>query len=103
MEIDRPPVAASLAVRLTQFLDRFPGQEAAALSTGYTASYDCSPDGQPLLGPVPGVEGLYVAAGFSGHGFQLSPAVGEFIADTILDGRTSLIDSDLFSPGRFAE
>jgi sarcosine oxidase subunit beta len=39
-----------------------------------------SADGVPLIGAVPGVAGLYVAAGFSGHGFQLSPAVGAAVA-----------------------
>ncbi|HEV2359147.1 MAG TPA: FAD-dependent oxidoreductase [bacterium] len=39
-----------------------------------------SADGVPLIGPVPGVAGLYVAAGFSGHGFQLAPAVGAAVA-----------------------
>jgi sarcosine oxidase subunit beta len=38
------------------------------------------PDDLPILGPVPGVEGLLVAAGFSGHGFALAPAVGGVLA-----------------------
>jgi len=42
-----------------------------------------SADGVPLIGPVPGVAGLYVAAGFSGHGFQLSPAVGAAVAASL--------------------
>jgi sarcosine oxidase subunit beta len=37
-------------------------------------------DGLPVIGPVPDVRGLLVAAGFSGHGFALSPAVGEVLA-----------------------
>jgi len=40
-------------------------------------------DGVPLLGPAPVVDGLYLAAGFSGHGFQISPAVGRAIADAL--------------------
>lgn len=42
-----------------------------------------SADGVPLIGPVPGVAGLYVAVGFSGHGFQLSPAVGAAVAASL--------------------
>lgn len=38
------------------------------------------PDGLPILGAVAGVEGLLVAAGFSGHGFALAPTVGEILA-----------------------
>jgi sarcosine oxidase subunit beta len=73
------------------------------LHRGYTGVYDCSPDLQPLLGPVPAVPGLHVAVGFSGHGFKLSPAVGEMVAERIIDGRSSLVDVELFSPARFAE
>jgi glycine/D-amino acid oxidase-like deaminating enzyme len=73
------------------------------LRRGYTGVYDCSPDLQPLLGPVPAVPGLHVAVGFSGHGFKLSPVVGELIAERIVDGTTTLVDLDLFGPNRFAE
>jgi len=57
-------------------------------------------DGVPLIGPVGGVEGLYVAAGFSGHGFQLSPTVGHAVADAL----TGKGDGPLvaLSPARFA-
>jgi sarcosine oxidase subunit beta len=48
-----------------------------------------TPDGLPVLGPVPGIEGLLVAAGFSGHGFALAPAVGDILARLAL-GRDAL-------------
>ena len=41
-------------------------------------------DGVPLIGPAVGVGGLYLATGFSGHGFQLSPAVGRAVADALV-------------------
>ena len=47
--------------------------------------YDVTPDHQPLLGQVG--DGVYVAAGFSGHGFMIAPAVARILADAILDGR----------------
>ena len=43
-----------------------------------------TPDHQPILGPA--AENVYVAAGFSGHGFMIAPAVGRILADAILDG-----------------
>jgi len=43
-----------------------------------------TPDGVPVIGPVPDVKGLLVAAGFSGHGFALSPAVGDVLARVAL-------------------
>ena len=48
-------------------------------------TYDVTPDHQPILGQVE--ENLYVAAGFSGHGFMIAPAVGRILADAILDGQ----------------
>lgn len=57
-----------------------------------------------MIGPA-GPAGLLVAAGFSGHGFKISPAVGELVADLVVDGRSSdpaVPESD-FRLGRFAE
>ncbi len=42
--------------------------------------YDSTPDRRPILGGINGLDDLYVAAGFSGHGFMLAPAVGEIMA-----------------------
>jgi len=62
--------------------------------------YDVTPDHQPLLGKVR--DGLYVAAGFSGHGFMIAPAVARILADEILDGRRDDVLSVL-DVARFAE
>ncbi len=101
VEQDRPPDAIDQAAQTDWFLRRFPGQAAASVQSGYTGSYDMSPDGQPLLGPLAAIPGLHIAAGLSGHGFKLSPAIGDLLADQILDGRTSLVGAELFSPERF--
>jgi glycine/D-amino acid oxidase-like deaminating enzyme len=63
---------------------------------------DCTPDHQPYLGPVPGVPGLCVAAGFSGHGFKLAPVIGEMVASAIT-GAATAFDIELFSPYRLHE
>jgi sarcosine oxidase len=49
---------------------------------GYTGS------SRPLVGPLPGNENVVLLAGFSGHGFKLSPAMGDIGADRALNGRT---------------
>lgn len=46
-------------------------------------SYDVTPDHQPILGPVDGRPGLWLAAGFSGHGFMMAPAIGRRLAAAI--------------------
>jgi sarcosine oxidase subunit beta len=63
--------------------------------------YDVSPDDHAILGPVPEVEGFYCAVGFSGHGFQHSPATGRLMAELLLDGRTTGIDIAPLSITRF--
>ncbi len=52
--------------------------------------YDNTPDRRPLLGAVPGVDGLFLAVGFSGHGFMIAPAVGEGLAAAVTGGTTDL-------------
>lgn len=66
-----------------------------------SGTYDVTPDHDPLLGPVPGAPGVWIAAGFSGHGFMLAPAVGRLVADAVTGaGDDALLGT--FKPGRFA-
>jgi len=75
---------------------RVPAMKHAAYVQGHAGIYDVSPDSRAVLGRVPGVEGLFVAAGFSGTGFKTSPAVGAAMAELILDGRSSTVDISPF-------
>lgn len=62
-------------------------------------------DGQPLVGPVPGVEGLWIAAGHGPWGLSTGPASGRHVADLVL-GRTHPVPPDLaaaFDPARFGD
>lgn len=52
--------------------------------------YDVTPDHQPILGPV--ADGVYVACGFSGHGFMIAPAVARITADAIEGSRDEMLD-----------
>lgn len=63
--------------------------------------YDSTPDHRPLLGPVPGVEGLHLAVGFSGHGFMIAPATGEIVAAGVAGTATDL-PAGAFSLARFS-
>ena len=58
-------------------------------------------DDTAILGQVSGVDGLYLACGFSGHGFMHSPAIGRLMADLVSKRITSLPDNNLFSLNRF--
>jgi glycine/D-amino acid oxidase-like deaminating enzyme len=81
---------------------RLPALADASISHAWAGLYEMSPDGNPILGVAAGVEGLYLINGFSGHGFQHSPAAGRILADVIA-GRDPGFDLTPFSAGRFAQ
>lgn len=60
--------------------------------------YDVTPDHQPILGPV--ADGIFVAAGFSGHGFMIAPAVARVVADAVEGLEDPVLD--ILDVGRFA-
>jgi sarcosine oxidase subunit beta len=80
---------------------RFPPLAGAAIRSSWAGSYETSPDANPILGRAPELRGFILANGFSGHGFQHAPAVGELIAEEILDGRATTLDISPFSIRRF--
>jgi glycine/D-amino acid oxidase-like deaminating enzyme len=69
---------------------RVPAFADAGLAHSWTGVYDVTPDWNPVLGPLPGLEGFHVAFGFSGHGFKLSPIVGRLLAQSALGLPTDL-------------
>jgi len=71
---------------------RVPALADAEVLGGWAGLYDISPDSHAILGPVPGLEGFYVATGFSGHGIMHSPATGKVMAEVILTGQATTID-----------
>jgi len=97
----------SSAESLEEIIDRasrrVPKLENAEVMRGVTGVYDMTPDSRPILGQVPGTEGLYVCAGFSGMGFKISPAIGLVMTELLLDGTGKTVDISSFRPSRFAE
>jgi sarcosine oxidase subunit beta len=81
---------------------RLPALGEASISHAWAGLYEMSPDGNPIIGPARAVEGLYLINGFSGHGFQHSPAAGRILAD-LITGRDPGIDVSPFALGRFRE
>jgi len=61
-----------------------PGLAGTEFPTVVSGEYDSTPDSQPIVGAVGPDDGLFVAAGFSGHGFMLAPAIGRRLADVVL-------------------
>ncbi len=80
---------------------RAPALAGAGIKTTWAGLYESTPDHQAILGPVPELEGFWVAAGFSGHGFMQAPAAALLLAQLLLDA-TSEIDISPFAFARFA-
>jgi sarcosine oxidase subunit beta len=105
VDLDRPVEGARLATlrayedALASRLERSAGGHWRGAWTGI---YDVTPDWEPVIDRVPGTETTFVAAGFSGHGFKLAPAVAVSIAELVLDGATSTFDLSLLAAERFA-
>jgi sarcosine oxidase len=63
--------------------------------------YTNTPDGHFVIGPAPQHPAVTIVSACSGHGFKFAPAIGEIVADLVIEGRTRW-DLGLFSPARFA-
>ena len=79
----------------------FPPIEQAGIASMWAGLYEMTPDRHPIIGESP-VRGLYLANGFSGHGFQHAPVVGKLLAELIVDGRTRTVDISTLGLDRFA-
>jgi len=81
---------------------RVPLTEKAQITRGWAGSYEISPDNHAILGQTPGLTGFFLANGFSGHGFQHSPAVGQAMAALAL-GEQPFADISSLSLERFRQ
>ena len=70
------------------------------LIRAFAGAIHFTPDAVAILDKAPGIDNLFLTAGFSGHGFCLGPIVGKLIAEWIADGRSSM-DLGALRWGRF--
>ena len=82
---------------------RLPAYAGQAGRGGLLGWYTVTPDAQPLLGTWPGIEGLFLIAGFSGHGFKLAPSIGLGLTQMLFDEPVSAFEPGFFDPCRFGE
>ncbi|MCI0486371.1 MAG: FAD-binding oxidoreductase [Blastocatellia bacterium] len=86
------PVAARRLPRLLE----------SGIAHAWAGLYEITPDAMPIIGPAPDLDGFLMINGFSGHGFQHSPAAGRILADIITQGRPVDIDIAPFAFDRFS-
>jgi sarcosine oxidase subunit beta len=84
-------------------MHRVPVLKDAKIVRGWAGLYAISPDHHAIIGSFPEMEGLICANGFSGHGFQHSPAVGVLVSELIAEGQASSMDIGALRPDRFRD
>jgi len=84
----------------TQF---FPWLREVNILRYWQGYYVMSPDKHPIIGPIDEINGLYIAAGYSGHGFMMSPCVGEALAEWIVKGKPSYSQAERLTYQRIKE
>jgi sarcosine oxidase, subunit beta len=98
----RPDDAFVAEELLPTALRVYPPIEEASVEHSWVGLYEMTPDRHPIIGRAPGIEGLYLANGFSGHGFQHAPVVGKVLAELIVGGRAKTVDISGLGLERFS-
>jgi len=81
---------------------RLPSLAEAGIAHAWAGLYEITPDAMPIIGPAHELEGFFMITGFSGHGFQHSPAAGRILADIIVRGAPVNFDITPFEFDRFS-
>lgn len=82
---------------------RLPALADAGIAHAWAGLYEMTPDAMPIIGAASEVEGFFMITGFSGHGFQHSPAAGRILAEMIARGEAQDFDTAPFSFDRFSQ
>ena len=80
---------------------RIPAMARAVFRGGWSGAFTVTPDWHPVLDRIEGIDGLYCAVGFSGHGFKESPMIGKSMAELITKGRAECVDISMLNLKRF--
>jgi len=100
--MDDVPLDFAVLEQLTGLVDHnVPALRQASVQEHRGGLFTMTADGIFLVGPVPGVRGLWALTGCNGSGFSFSPALGRLLAEWIVHGEPSL-DIRALSPGRFS-
>ena len=92
-----------MADAVSRLQRRLPDMAGAYFRGGWSGLFTTTPDWHPILDKAPGIEGLYCAVGFSGHGFKLSPMIGVTMAELVAQGASTSIDISPLRYSRFEE
>ncbi|MEI9400755.1 FAD-binding oxidoreductase [Mesorhizobium argentiipisi] len=96
------PVPDKATIRLThaRALELLPALRQTRISAAWAGYIDSTPDGVPAIGEIDTVQGFFLAAGFSGHGFGIGSGAGHLVAD-LVTGSEPIVDPKSYDPRRF--
>ncbi len=100
--LDPQPSAAVVERLRRRLVDRVPAFKDIEFVQAWSGMIDALPDVVPVLDRAPDTEGLWIATGFSGHGFGIGPAAGRIMAD-LIQGNPVEYDLSRFRLARFAD
>ena len=100
--LDPEPVNWILNEAAASLRDYYPRFQAMRIAERWAGVIDATPDVVPCISPLPKIEGLYLASGFSGHGFGLGPGAGKLMAQMVM-GESPCVDPAPFRHGRFLD
>lgn len=100
--LDPVPVERFNQNGLLNVIKAFPAFAGAKIQQSWSGLIDVTPDAVPVIGPVDKIPGLFLASGFSGHGFGIGPGSGQLMAD-IVTGATPVVDPSPFRLERFSK
>lgn len=100
--LDPEPHRAANEQVLTKLKQAIPTFATAEIAQQWAGLIDTMPDVIPVISPLPGIDGLVVATGFSGHGFGIGPGAGRLVADMVC-GETPVVDPSPFHISRFSD
>ncbi len=99
-----PPIDKTFDKKIYKLASkRLPSLQSITILESLVGLYEITPDEHSIVGPLPGTEGFFCAAGFNGHGFMHAPATGYLLSELVLDGRSNTLDTQLLSIQRFME
>jgi glycine/D-amino acid oxidase-like deaminating enzyme len=98
--LDPEPSQAKLDEAVRELKQAYPAFQGMRVAETWGGMIDVTPDAVPVISPVRGLPGFYVATGFSGHGFGIGPGAGRLMAD-LVTGDTPIVDPAPYAFERF--
>ena len=99
--LDPAPTGSLLEEGERNLVCSFPAFAGMRVEERWAGLIDATPDGVPVISEVPTLPGLFIASGFSGHGFGIGPGAGRLMADLVM-GSDPLVDPSPYRFRRFA-